>query len=544
MFYIESLIFLLSSSLVFTVSYYKIISTTLSQFIALFLLLFIVVFGKTIYARPKLSQNKYFRLLILFLVAVFAQLVVISTGGFYSPFLILVHLFTLGASIVLNSYSAISFLVLSVTLLLLNTFINPQLFSLFREDPGPILLYTVSFAVIIPLAHLLMSNYHLKDRLFEILRAYAQLGEQREESILRSLKELIIVTDKNLKIISVNEAVEEALQLSTPEIISRPLFDIIPLKNKNGSPIDPKSLAINEIITDKASRIINGLYFFSKKSAHLTKTIVQIRPIINSEGQINQIVFIIDEPVKDFEGHADLEQAYTKHKLLVEDLKRTLFKANSTKLVGEMEFISQTEDDLLTALEIEDHSIKETKTPEDIALISNHAVATRQEFGQAVGVTLKFTLPQEENKEEIMIDLTKSNLPSAALPISTFTVPTNRRWVKTAIEKLLDIAILLTSEKRGSTVTLTPKHINDTTINIVITAPYHELSKKEQEDLFAQYYGALGIKTNLRLGSGLEGFIAKTIISQLNIPLKVESLKNPQCLVFTLTFATFHPVAS
>src|SRR3990170_5980708 len=198
----ESIIFFLSSLVSLSLLYYKVSTKNLQQIIVVLLLMIILLLNRVIFSKTKPVLAKWSRPLILLLIATIIQLIVISTGGFLSPFLILLHLFVLGSSFLLNLPASTSFLILSLIVLTVNIYLNQNLLALFKEDPFSIALYFVSFIVIIPLAQLLNRNYYIKDALSKILSENLHLGQQREESLLKSLNELILVTDKNLKLLS------------------------------------------------------------------------------------------------------------------------------------------------------------------------------------------------------------------------------------------------------------------------------------------------------------------------------------------------------
>src|SRR4029077_8288995 len=100
--------------------------------------------------------------------------------------------------------------------------------------PWSVVLYFISFIVIIPLAQILTRNYHLKDAVSKMLSEYIKIEERREESILTGLSEMIIVTASDLKILSANNAAERALGLSDSELIQKPFLEACPLKDKDG----------------------------------------------------------------------------------------------------------------------------------------------------------------------------------------------------------------------------------------------------------------------------------------------------------------------
>ncbi len=132
---IELAIFLLSSLAIFALVYFKVATVTLQQIITLLLIVLIILSGRVILVRSTLSKNKYVRFILMFLSSAVVQLLIISTGGFFSPFLILFHLFTLGISFLLNSLSAIGFLIFSVLLLILGALFDRQMLALVLTDP-------------------------------------------------------------------------------------------------------------------------------------------------------------------------------------------------------------------------------------------------------------------------------------------------------------------------------------------------------------------------------------------------------------------------
>lgn len=539
MFSLELLIFFLSSLFIIGLSYYKVPNTILQEITSVLLVVLLILFTRGRIFGSKTPQGVLFKYTPLFLGAFFVQLLVISTGGFFSPFLILLHLFTLGSSFLLGLKSSLSFLIFSVLVLIAHNILNPQMFALLRDDPGSVFLYLVSFAVIIPLSQFLMHSYHFKDALSQLLKEYIQIGEKREESILTSLSELIIVTDQSLNIISTNEAVEEALSLSPSEIIYHSLLKVLPLKDEGGKQVTMESFSIDSMLRDKASRITKSFSFQTKADSQPRPVIIQTRPVTNPKGEISQIVFVITDTraTPDKARHANLEQVRSQQKKLTENLKRTLTKAKLWQSAVEVELLGKTEEDLFIALEIEDHPIKESIDFLDIACVGKDGVTARQELAKMLGVSLQFILPPEEKQEEAFISLSETDVPSQALPISEFTVSADGHWLEVAILRLLDIAILLAAEKKNSLVQLTVRREDESSLSISITTPSPSLTKTQQQELFQEYYGNLGKITNLHLGSGLEGFIAKSILLAINIPLEVKFESNPPCLEFLLKFS-------
>lgn len=539
MFFSESFVFLLASLLTLILNYFQVSTNTLQQIIAFLLAVLLIFSSKTVFSRSKENKGKQSHYILLFLTASFVQLLVISTGGFYSPFLIVLHLYTLGSSFLLNSRSSLSFLVFSIILLVINILLNPQMLTIFQDDPGTILLYFVSFVVVIPLAQFLMYSYHIKDTLSKILKEYIQIGEKREESILQGLSEIVVVTDRNLNIISINESAEKSLGISASGLIGKSLVTAIPLQDETKNPIKTEALSVDKVIADKTTRIIQGMFFQFKSESQLRRVIVQARPITDSAGEVNQIVFIINDALisDSWQRHSDLEQARLKHQALVSDLCQLLLKSNQSDKATLVSLLANIDEDLLLAQEIEDHLIKKIISFQDVAVMAKEIIKNKQQLAQGLGVSLKFLLPKEELAEAALLNLAESDFPKESLPVSGFTIPTDKKWLEIIIKKILDLALLLSSTKPGTEVQLTVLKQGAKVITLSISLPNHSLTPLQQQELFTQYYGSLQTSSNLKLGSGLEGFIVRSVASQLNIPLGVRVETTPPRLVIELILA-------
>ena len=510
--------FLLASILTLALGFYKVPTGVLQQAIALLLIVLLIISRKLLFSDSKVS-GKLFRFTLLILSSLFVQLIVISSGGFYSPFLILLHLYTLGVSFLLQMTSAISFLVLSLIILFASTFLNQTLLTIFQQDPGSVAIYLVSFIVIIPLAQFLMSTYHLKDTISKLLTEHIEIGEKREQLILSGLEEMVIVTDMNLKILSFNEAVEKIFKLPGG-ILESNFLEVIPLKDENGNPATFGSLSIDKVLKDRISHIVDG-FTIETKFASEFKVSIQIRPVTNPAGEINQIAFVITDKSAGLEVHLDFERAQAQQKAVFGEMRESLNKTGLKNESISSLLLEKNEDDLFIAQELEDHPFRKLTAYQDLAEICQLTVAQKLPLSQALGVSLKLEIPKGEAQEQAYLSL-KQTMPSKSLPLSEFSVPSDQKWLKILIDKLTDVLILLVSGQTNANVTISLSKGDNQDVVFSVNSNPLNISDTEKEDLFKQYYGNLMSRTNLHKGSGLEGFIAKIISANLNLPLEVQ----------------------
>lgn len=537
MFSLETALFTLSAILALAATYYKVPTTTLLQTLGALLAILLIFLNKFLFIQSNAFIKRVIRAFLLLIISLITQLLVISSGGFYSPYLILLHLFTLGTSFLLNIGSSIIFLILSVVILIANLYLNPQIRKLFIEDPFSAILYLLSFVVIIPLAYILMRNYHLKDNLYKILKKDVQLGKVREESILKSLTEIILLTDIKLNILYANQAAENTLGKPSLEVAGHSLLEVFPIKDESGNPATFDTLSIRSVLADKATHIVTGLTIQSKNNPNPIHITLQVRPIADTSSEVNQLLLVISDAKMSESStsiHKDLEQARLRYKLLADDIKQALALAHQPFLRTKVELFKKAEEDLIDTLEIEDHNLKKVPVLSDIAFICKQNIEQKQDLAQSLGISLKFQLPPEEQSEFAAINLKQNNFPNPLLGPSAFDLPIDPKWFSIMVQKLIDISLLLASTQRLGTVDLCIARPDKNRVVVSISS-ICPISLVKTDEIFKEYYGDWVAKTGLRFGSGLEGFIAKTIASQLNTPLIVKLQKNPPTqLIFEL----------
>ncbi len=467
----------------------------------------------------------------------FVQLIIISSGGLYSPFLILFHLLSLGLSFLINFWASVLFLVTSLGIVTYNTFyIDPQARDNFNNDPLSGILYLSSFALIVPLARLLTRYYFLKDTILKVLNRQVKLSESKQESLLKSVNELVFVTDTNLKIISANEASEKTFGMSNDQMANKFLLDVLRLKDEKGNLLTLESLSVDKVLADKSTRIMQNFYFESPIETRNYKVSLQIRPVADSEGKISQIVFVItDGRSSSFEqSHSFIEGFKTHQRMLAESLKNPALSPGARQL--QLNSLIKSEEDLLTLLEIEENSITEKLTYTDIAVLGQKIVLSRQKYAQGFNVELDYRLPEGDQSEASVRDLSSTDESKSLLVGSGYALSIDQKWVQILIEKLIELSVLVASSQTKKTVKVSFKRDNNL-ITLSLGIPNQILASLEnQQKLLEHFYSDLYRSTNLYLGSGLEGYIAKRIISELKINLEMEYMSEIYELKLKLYF--------
>lgn len=520
-------VFFISSLVTLIILYYQVPVKTLQQIILVIVIVLAIFLNRFLLSPKDSLLGRVTRALFLFLTALMIQLLVLSSGGFKSPFLILIHIYTLGTSFLVSLVASISFLLFSILALIAQIVFDENISRFFYEDIGTILLYGASFLVIIPISVFVSRAYTLKDRLFEIVKKELKLKQIQHQTLLKGISDIIFVVDKNLNIISTNEAAEIELSLPQSAIIQRPLFDVLFIRDGSGKLVNVQALSIDRVVEEKTTRIIKELKLLAKNRAAPRLVDVQIRSIVNLEGQVDQLMVIISDTTKNIKNieslHPILEQARLRQNALAENLKKLLILKGSPELKVRTDLAWKASQDIAILSEIEDHSIQAKPTLVDVADICLRNVSSQQDFAKSLGVSLGFQLVNFGTKDINPIVPAGSQISPHLLTAPYFTCPVDMKWFDTLIHKLLDIAILLVAGMPNPKIWLTVEREEQKALIIKITTSLTFVRKGEEMLLFKEYYGDLSNRTNLRFGSGLEGFLSKSIASLLNIPINIDT---------------------
>ena len=144
MFVLEALVLVLSWAVNIVLLFLNASLTLRYQLALLIVSLLIIPFNKYLFSKYNISPSALIKLLLLFLISFLIQLLISSTGGFFSPLLTVLHISILGFGLLLGFRLAFIFLGLSLSILFYKLTLNPELYQIFISDFNSILLYSSS----------------------------------------------------------------------------------------------------------------------------------------------------------------------------------------------------------------------------------------------------------------------------------------------------------------------------------------------------------------------------------------------------------------
>jgi PAS domain-containing protein len=481
-FFLSCLLFACSSLLVLVVIDYAVPMRTIVQVIALLLVVALI----TIHIFDLAFARKEMRWFLLLLTSFIVQTLVASTGGLSSPFFILFHLTAFGIGLLINANTSLLFLASSTLVLVGSMLLDSSMQSLWLHDPAATILYIVSFLSIVPLVLLLTRNYNLKDTIVALLTNQVKV----DEDILAELSELVFVTDRKGNILAVNDAVEETLFKPREELLHRPLFSVLFLRDKDGMVINNDNLELDRIINEKASRNLDNLSLLATSSVTNIGVSMHIKPLAGMAGVEDQISFILSAtPHMPLTVHKNLEEAIARHHAMIEELKRKLRALHLPEFYTFL-VIAKTEQDILTARTLADHAIAEKKVPVDVAVLCKQAVLSEQDFAQSFHVPVQFALPHFGQQDIAPLITPLFTIASEKFTGPFFTAPCEVKYLSIAMQNLLELAILLAAKEERPSVQLAVERQGNNALRIAITATTPQIVFEKQADLFVMYYGA------------------------------------------------------
>lgn len=520
--------FSITSIYVILLDYFVGSSYMLQKAIVLPILIALILIYRISFSSWRALIDNVGKWMILATFTIFIQLFIISSGGIKSPFLIFIHLFMIGISLIFSFSVSLLFLLASCIIIALDIFFRQNLLMFILNDPYTTILQIFSLIPIIPVSYITSQHYHFKDKLSKLLHAQVI----RDETILANIEELIVITDTKLRILSVNDAVEKAIQKSDSEMIGKSIFEILLLKDNKGKLINKETFISND--KDRARNISNEFILINSR-LHERRIHLLMQPIKDSENNIDQISFIISN-ISQNDTKRDtlsitLSKAKTKYDAISEKIKQELLNNSLTEVRMEITLLEKIQNDMYMLQTLKDNLRDNDKTRVDISQLCKQTIYREQDFAYGYKVPLEFKILDFGIKD--IAPLTVKNFPVQPDQFTGpfFTILTDIKRLTVIIKKLLDLGIFLASSETNPFASLTIQRNDKNTILIKITSSCPSLSQEELVSITNTYYNKLYNKTNLHIGSGLEGYLAKTLCNELNIPLDIKYKDN------TITFS-------
>jgi hypothetical protein len=319
----------------------------------------------------------------------------------------------------------------------------------------------------------------------------------------------------------VNEAVEKAIQHSKFELLKKNLFSVLTLKNKDETILTKENVVSEQLQSQPLQ--IDDISLSNDNFPDRSYYTLTVKPILDLEGKMYQLLFVFrDKELSETLLQEDsfvLDQMITKQQAMIENIRIQLIERGEHDLVFKAALIGKLDREIRMLIDLQSDSVKKAESTVDVIRVVKNTCDVMMSFADKVHVNLEFSQDTENTNQ-------KDTLPAQI----------DLLWFDVLLHKLIEIAILLASSAHDLAATVTVKQSKDT-ITVIITSSYKDLEPRDTEKLFIPNYGDLQVRTNLKLASGLEGYIACQISEKIGLPITTERSEQGTAFILSMNRA-------
>lgn len=369
----------------------------------------------------------------------------------------------------------------------------------------------------------------LKERKNELEKLNTMLEEEKDElaeekakdqSILLSIGDGLVVTDKDAKIILTNSAFEKLIGYTQEEVIGKTISEIIKIEDQYNQEVEQSDYPHYSVIANKKSYISPAdktIYYLDKNNNKFP-----ISSTINPIQIENEVIGAV-EIFKDITIEKEIAKAKNEFVSLASHQLRTPLSSINW-------YVEMLLDDNLEGTEEE---YKSYLNEIDIAsrrmggMINALLNVSRLELGtfaiepEVVNIKdLIHTIVNDEKSKIIKKKLKVDGKFAEEMP----TIYTDPKLLSMVIQNLLSNAVKYTPET--GKITLIASVTKDNKMIISVRDTGYGIPKSEQEKIFSKLFRASNIKKHDTDGNGLGLYIVKLILDNLGGEISFTSEEN------------------
>lgn len=462
-------------------------------------------------------------------------ILIAGTGGISSPFIILSHLLALALAILVSPNVALTYIVSSSLLIILSFFIDPNARDYVTENLFPSILYMVAYAAFIPFSYVLAREYKTKDKWIKDLEKQITNSQTEEEALLKNINDIVIVLDSKFQIAYQNKKSGEFFKYSD-DIIGKNFFDYFSFKNENGRDLPDYSLPFTQTLNSKLESRLENIQI-APKGKVFTKISIKILPVANDQGPLGIVLIIEDQnQTENIKTQKQLTArvGLSRFLLLLGNQKRALelFRKKSGPDVQNLVSLNQDLEslarDFIYSLQIESGEIGTIADLVDLGKIVEDLIFDQKEFAASFNIKLEPSRKIIQDKiTSVRSDL---RIGIARHIFGEIFILANTKWLQDSLGRIIKLTVFLSLKNQTIEIGVTKD--NDIA-QITIRANFVSLPATFKEDLFAKFYGNLRDTPNLSRSTGLEGYIAKSLISRMGGSINLETEKQQTLIKVT-----------
>lgn len=356
------------------------------------------------------------------------------------------------------------------------------------------------------------------NKMAENLTAYAanlERAKSKDDAILESIGDGIIVVDSKAKIIRMNSVAERMLSLNQEEVTGKRLFDVFPIEDDKGKLVREEDHPMNIAF---AAGIISGTFYYVRRDKTKFPVAVTVAPVVLEGETIGAI-----EVFRDITREKEIDKAKTEFVSLASHQLRTPLSTVSwyaeMLLAGDAGKLNETQkkyleevygsnrrmvelvNALLNVSRLELGTFMIEPEPTDIVRLVRSAIDEQKP--QIDEKRIKLSLVFEENIPLMQVD---------------------PKLLRMVFQNLLSNAVKYTPEAGKIEFSISLNNKENVLIKVSDTG--YGIPKKQQDQIFTKLFRADNVREKSTEGTGLGLYIVKSIVEHSGGKIWFESEEN------------------
>jgi PAS domain S-box-containing protein len=336
----------------------------------------------------------------------------------------------------------------------------------------------------------------------------------RDETMLESIGEGLIVTDRNGTTMIVNKAAQNMLEYEADEIIGQKMSEAIDISDKNGQKISPQNDIIHAVL--ESGKKSSAVYYFKRKDGTTFPATVTTTAFM-LEGKIIGVISVLHDITKEME----VDRMKTEFISLASHQLRTPLSATkcfSEMMMEEKAHLSTDQMDYLKSI----HESNERM----IDLVDSLLNISRIESGRIIvdPKPTQLTPFIKDILKELEVKMKEKNIKvnievSPDVPV----VKVDNKMVRHVFINILTNALKYSPENSEVSVSIS---VNGPDILTKIKDQGYGIPKKDFPKVFQKFFRAENVLNKVTDGTGLGLYLVKSIIESSGGKIWFESEEN------------------
>lgn len=355
----------------------------------------------------------------------------------------------------------------------------------------------------------------------KVLRRTKDLEQikSKNEAILTSIGDGLVVVDKEGKISYINKSFEEMLGWKTQEIVGKSMVEVVPREDLNGIEVSFKERILTQVLAGQkfVADLTNPFYYIRKDKSRFPASSI-VAPVV-----LNKKIVGAVEVFRDITKEKEIDKAKTEFVSLASHQLRTPLSTvnwySEMLLTGDVgEVTSEQKKYLEEIYNGNQRMVDLVNTLLDVSRIEMGTFMVEPKPTDIVKLARSVIDEQKLQIDEKKIKLSPSfedNIP---------LVRADPKLLRMVIQNLLSNAVKYTPEigKVGISISLD----NEKNVILKLSDTGYGIPKNQQDKIFTKLFRADNVIGKDTEGTGLGLYIAKSIVEQAGGKLWFESIEN------------------